>query len=342
MHWLVSIVARPIAAPRPASRRARERFDELLALWKTHIPAIDGDGSGDYEDFVEQAFRLEAALDSFGADNVWLVVSLDTDTAVNAGTGETRPVADLEHLPRYGVQPNRAHREIDMEQARLASAYYRYEAFRSRAARRLAVCGFGLEGRGVELGAVLADWSEEGVRRVFLKSVEAKQFAFATELPAAFRANQAGTLMYEELDCGAMWLDGLPESIIAQEFVPMEYEYRVFVVNRTVVAAAGCVEEFTPLDNNGFPFDHQLRRHRQAQSPVELAPEVAGILTGFARNAVDALAYEVPDLTDYVIDVALGPDGNPLIVELNSLLNSGLYASQPARVTEAMVATVPA
>jgi hypothetical protein len=139
-----------------------------------------------------------------------------------------------------------------------------------------------------------------------------------------------------------MGLEGSRESLIAQVFVPMEYEYRVFVVGKKVVTAAGCVEEFTPLDNNGFPFDHQLRRHRQAKSAVELAPEVAGILTGFARHAVDALAYEVPDLTDYVIDVALGPDGNPLIVELNSLLNAGLYASQPQRVTEAMVATVPA
>jgi hypothetical protein len=75
---------------------------------------------------------------------------------------------------------------------------------------------------------------------------------------------------------------------------------------------------------------------------VEAESAIAALLTGFARSAIDALAYEVPDLTDYVIDVALGPDGKPLIVELNSLLNSGLYASQPLRVTEAMIATVPA
>lgn len=341
MPWLVSIVARPIAAPRPASRLARERFDELLALWKTHIPAIDGDGEGDYEEFVEQVFRLEAALDSFGARNTWLVISLDTGTAVNAGTGETRPAADLQHLPRYGVQPNRRHQEIDMEQARLASAYYRYEAFRSRAGRRVAVCGFGLEGAGAELGDVLAAWSGDGVRKVFLKSVEAKQFVFGADLPAGFHAEQAGSLMYRELDCNAMWLDGRPESIIAQEFVAMEYEYRVFVVGNTVTTAAGCIEEFTPLDNQGYPFDHQLRRHRQEQTPVDAEPSIAGVLVNFARNAVDALTLEVPGLTDYVIDVALGPDGNPLIVELNSLLNSGLYASRPGLVSRALVVTAP-
>lgn len=341
MPWLVSIVARPIAAPRPASRRTRERFDELLALWKNHIPATDGDGEGDYEDFVEQAFRLEAALDAFGADNVWLVTSLNTKTAVNACTGEARPVADLQHLPRYGVQPNRYHQEIDMEQAHLAGAYYRYEAFRSRAGRRLAVCGFGLEGRGTELGEVLAGWSAEGVRKVFAKSVEAKLFAFGTDLPEGFRAEQAGSLMYQELDCGAMWLDGLPEAIIAQEFVTMEYEYRVFVVDNAVTTAAGCIEEFTPLDNQGDRFDNQLRRNRAARTPVAAQPPMAAFLLDFARDAVDALTLEVPELTDYVIDVALGPDGAPLIVELNSLLNSGLYASRPGLVSRALVVTAP-
>nr|WP_254788555.1 hypothetical protein [Arthrobacter sp. ok909] len=51
---------------------------------------------------------------------------------------------------------------------------------------------------------------------------------------------------------------------------------------------------------------------------------------------------EVPELTDYVIDVALNADGEPLIVELNSLLNSGLYASRPELVTEAKLASSPA
>lgn len=343
MSWLVSIVNRPIAAPRPASPQARARFQALLALWTRHVPATDSDGAGDYEEFVEQAVRLEAALETFGADNTWLMISTDPGTAVNAGTGETRPTADLQHLPRYGTQPSRRHEDVDMEQARLASAYYRYESFLSRAGRRLAVCGFGLEDEvdGVELGDVLAGWAADGVHKAFLKSVQVKQFAFPVDLPEGFRTEHGSRLVYDALNYGAMRLEGQRESLIAQEFVAMEYEYRVFVVGNTVTTAAGCVEEFTPLDNNGYRFDNQLRRHRQAKSPVEAEPPIAGILTGFARNAVDALVLEVPELTDYVIDVALGPDGEPLIVELNSLLNAGLYASQPERVTRAMVAAVP-
>lgn len=338
MPWLVSIVNRPIAAPRPATPAARARFDQLVALWTRHVPATDGDGAGDYEDFVEQAVRLEAVLDGFGADNVWLVISTDPRTAVNAGSGGTRPAAELQHLPRYGTQPSRRHEDVDMEQARLAAAYYRYEAFLSRAGRRLTVCGFGLEGSGVELGEVLAGWSAEGNRQAFLKSVQIKQFAFPVDLAEGFGPAGGSRLVYDALNYGAMYLEGQQESIIAQEFVTMEYEYRVFVVGNTVITAAGCIEEFTPLDNRGEAFDPQLRRQRQDKTPVASQPPMAAFLIEFARDAVEALAREVPQLTDYVIDVALGPEGTPLIVELNSLLNAGLYASQPARVTEAMAA----
>jgi hypothetical protein len=338
MPWLVNIVADPTPAPREDPPALEARKDQLLSLWSRYVPAQENDGEGDYEHFYEQAVRLEAALESFGAENTWLVISTDPGTAVNAGTDEDRPAAELQHLPRYGVQPSKRHQDVDMEQARLAGDYYLYEAFLSRAGRRLAVCGFNLEGRGAELGDVLAGWAAEGASRAFLKSVSIKQFAFPVELPGDFRPEDGGTLVYDALDYGAMYLEGAPESIIAQEFVAMEYEYRVFVVGNTVVTAAGCIEEFTPLDNRGDAFDDQLRRLRQAKTPVVSQPPMAAFLLEFARDAVAALAREVPGLTDYVIDVALGPGGAPLIVELNSLLNAGLYASQPTRVTEAMAA----
>jgi hypothetical protein len=71
---------------------------------------------------------------------------------------------------------------------------------------------------------------------------------------------------------------------------------------------------------------------------VEVQPAITRTLTGYAQQAIAALSKEVPDLRDYVIDVALSANGEPLVVELNPLLNSGLYASQPVRVTQAMAA----
>jgi hypothetical protein len=339
MPWLVSIVNRPAPAHRAALPAVQARREELLALWSRHIEPVAEDGPGDYEDFYEQAVRLESALDSFGADNVWLHVSTDRATAVNAGTGERRQAEEMEHLPSYGTQASLRHQDVDMEQARLAANYYRYEAFLSRAGRRVALCGFGMEDEtATELGDVLAGWASNGVRRAFLKSSRVKYAAFPVDLPEGFRPEHGARAVFDELDYGAMSLEGQRESLIAQEFVTMEYEYRVFVVEQCAVTGAGCIEEYTPLDNNGYAFDNKLRRNRSEMTDVELAPEIAGMLTGYARRAIEALAKEVPELEDYVIDVAMGADGQPLIIELNSLLNSGLYASQPTRVTEAMAA----
>lgn len=339
MAWLVSIVEREDPEDRPAAAAVEARKARLLSLWCRYVRPVTGRGGGDFEDFYEQAVRLEAAVDTFGADNVWLRLSSDLETAVNAGTGERRPAAELDHLPRYGTQPSRRHEDVDMEQARLAANYYRYGAFLARAGRRVEVCGFLPDDPSAkDLGDVLAGFAADGIRRAFLKTTRVKYAAFPVDLPEGYAREDAGQSVYSELDFGAMSLEGGVENMIAQEFVTMGYEYRVFVVGQTVVTAAGCVEEFTPLDNGGYRFDNKLRRNRQEKTAVEVEPALAGVLTGFARNAVDALAVEVPALTDYVIDVALGADGQPLIVELNSLLNSGLYASQPARVTEAMAA----
>jgi hypothetical protein len=339
MPWIVSIVDSADPVHRPAPPAVQARKDELLTLWSRYVRPVTGNGDGDFEDFYEQAARLQAALDAFGADNVWLHLSSDREAALNAGTGERRPAVVLGHLPRYGTQPSKRHQDVDMDQARMAADYYRYEAFLTRAGRRVQLCGFMPDDpSAVDLRDVLAGFASDGIRRAFVKTTQIKYAAFPLDMPEGFARGDVGRAVYDVLDYGAMNLEGRSENLIAQEFVPMEYEYRVFVVGQTVATAAGCIEEFTPLDNSGYRFDSQLRRNRQERTPVEVDPVIVGILTHFARKAVHALAMEVPDLTDYVIDVALSPDGQPLIVELNSLLNSGLYASQPGLVTAAMAA----
>ncbi|MET4144175.1 ATP-grasp domain-containing protein [Arthrobacter sp. UYCo732] len=340
MPWLVNIVHREDPVHRPAPAAVQSRKDSLLGLWREHIGPVAEGGEGDYEDFWEQAVRLHAAIEAFGPGNIWLTVSQhEYGEARNLGTGERRPLGELAHLPRYGAQASQRHQSVDQPQALLADNYYEYEAFRARAGRRLAVCGFAPTEEGAtDLGDVLAGFAADGIRKAFLKANLNKYAAFPVDLPEGFTRDDAGATMYDALDFGAMYLEGASRNLLAQEFVTMEYEYRVFVVGHCAVTAAGCIEEFTPLDNNGYRFDNKLRRNRAEASEVGVEPAIAGILTGFARNTIDALALEVPELTDYVIDVALGADGEPLVIELNPLLNSGLYASQPFRVTSAMAA----
>ncbi len=119
---------------------------------------------------------------------------------------------------------------------------------------------------------------------------------------------------------------------LVQEWVPMEYEYRVFIVDGTPVTGAGCVEEFTPLDRrDGEAFDTRVRRVRGngvagvSDTEVVSDPHLVAEYQCFAR----AVAIELPKgHRTVVMDVATDArNGNAMVVEFNTLPNSGLYAS---------------
>lgn len=339
MPWLVNIVDREHPVRRAATPAVQARREELLALWCEHIGPVAEGGDGDYEDFWEQACRLEAAVCGLGPENIWLTLSTDQEeTAVHLGSGEHRATAELQHLPKYGAQSSRRHQFVEQEQALLADQYWRYEAFRSRAGRRFEVCGFNPEGGGAEIRDVLAGYAAAGVTKAFVKVNLNKYATFPVTLEGVGDFTHIGNVLDPCEVWSLIYLEGAHESLQVQEFVTMEYEYRIFVVDQRPVTGAGCIEEHTPLDNNGHAFDDKLRRNRSEMTDVEADTKIVGKLTSYARQAIASLAQEVPDLRDYVIDVAMGADGTPLVVELNPLLNSGLYASQPTRVTEAMSA----
>lgn len=98
------------------------------------------------------------------------------------------------------------------------------------------------------------------------------------------------------------------------------------------------MEELTPLDNDGERFDAQMREHRNAEcpSPVESRPDILSTYIPFAEKVVEELVVERPELTRYSLDVALGRNGEPVIIEFNSESNSGFYACQPHFITDAL------
>ncbi|RAZ30565.1 hypothetical protein [Microbacterium sp. SMR1] len=101
------------------------------------------------------------------------------------------------------------------------------------------------------------------------------------------------------------------------------------VADGQVVTAAGCVEEFTPLDAiPEQPFDTRVRRDRGhlggTASQVIDEPEVVGRLLELGRRAAEEHGGTV------MIDVALDANRQrPVVVELDGLPNSGLYATDP-------------
>ena len=134
-------------------------------------------------------------------------------------------------------------------------------------------------------------------------------------------------------------LDEAPNSVVAQDLIDLQWEYRLFVVDGEVVSGAGCVEEFTPLDRTpGRPFDTLVRQYRGHHSPegkspaVSNQPWIVAELVSFGRTVAREHGGTV------VIDVAIdAATGQPVVVELNTLPNSGLYASDPWAVARALV-----
>ena len=327
---LLTIFERPLPANvRPGHE---QRTGELASLWTRYVGTPVLEEGADYEEFYEQAARLKAAVDAFG-ENIWLHVPGRKDV-VHLRHGARRTLDDLEGVPRYGAQPGNHHTTKVLRDEAMAGDYFRYEAFTSRLGRRAALAHWLPDGKGTDFVRTVRTMLNAGVTGFFVKATKTKLGIFEFSLPAdagdqdiwealAFRAGYA----LEHTGSGI-------DALFVQESVAMRCEYRMFVVGQKVVTGGASIEEFTPLDNAGA-FDVKVRVNRRAVSDVVEDPETVARLADFARGAAADLAREQPDLSNYVMDVAIGSDGQPLVIELNGLLNAGLFASDPSLVTGA-------
>lgn len=206
-------------------------------------------------------------------------------------------------------------------------------------------------GRGMKLGSLgghllkdVARWlairhADHGVERGVVKAAGRKNGIWSVELdsdPEVVRRR-----LVEEMGWTYIRLEGLENGVLAQDELEVEYELRLFVVDGVIVSAAGCVEEFTPLDRiPGKEFDTRVRRIRGhldqgMPSEVEDRPDVVERLLEFGH--VVAASHGGTVVIDVAIDAGAGADGTPVVIELNELPNSGLYASDPWLVAEALV-----
>ena len=337
MEHLVNIFPKPCP---PYTRPGHEaKASALLKTWNSAIGGREVNHEADYEDFYEQAARLHAAIEGFGPENVWLRYMRRpfADYAKNLATGKKKPADELEHLPRYGAQPGGIHDRVTDEQEQLAGNYHQAEAFGRLAGRKLALGGFGTGDDG-DAARIITGMMSEGVTDFFIKGTRTKSGIWqVSPKPGSTPTEIDLDIIASDGSYGLMMLEGRPGTMLIQERVEMTFEYRLFIVHGRVVTGAGCIEEFTPLDNRGAAFDTRVQRHRNKSAVMDDQERVYGLLD-FAEGAVAAFAAEVPELHTYVMDLAFGPDQKPLVIELNGMLNSGLYATDPLAVTRALAA----
>jgi hypothetical protein len=316
--------------PADWSETKRELADEILAdvlrTFPEKIAAIDPDG--DIEDFWEDACCVSAAWRASGTNLILKSPGTSSDPWTSDELSRRfGPVASAEEGGHHSPDTLIGHP---------------------------VVLKYG--GRGVLLGSIGGDpatdvlsWlasrhRDHGVKLGVVKAATKKGGIWVVELDDD--PEVIGRRLLEEMDWGYILLEGATNGVLAQDALKLHWEYRLFVVDGEVVSGAGCVEEFTPLDRNAHSgsFDTRVRRTRgtldqRDRSPVEDRPDIAKQLIDFGRNVAGQHGGTV------VIDVALNadatgadnPNGTPVVIELNGMSNSGLYASNPWVVMAALM-----
>lgn len=314
---------------------ADPRIEPLKASWMRAFPDAEPNATIDFEDWVENAVRLHTAL-KLAPKRVALV-----DEAHQAHYLDGTPVPvcrDSLYLGAWhrqdiaaqdqGVFAKYAYPDAFRGESDLALNYVHSQTFQARAGRELYLCGVCDEQAKpvpLDLYDCLAEMYRKGHREVIIKVNRAKYAIRRFKLEADTRKGAQASLLAQ--DDGFCWstvhLAGDPHAFIVQAVIPMNYEYRVIVVKHGAVAGAGCVEAFTPLDNEAL-WDPKMELQR-SQTPVTAQHELAHQYMMFARNFTQAYQAERPGNGNYTLDLAVS-DGRIVVVELNPLQNYGLYA----------------
>lgn len=148
-------------------------------------------------------------------------------------------------------------------------------------------------------------------------------------------AGTAARDVFAEDPFHVMRFEGDRNALLVQDAILMTHETRYFIVDGVPVSGAGCVEAHTPLDrdpNLVVGVTHSVFEEKRNDGVVIQDAAAAAALDEAARVFARQLHQEVPDMRFVVMDLALGADGQPLIIELNPYQNSGLYANDPVSI----------
>lgn len=169
-----------------------------------------------------------------------------------------------------------------------------------------------------------------GVSRLVVKFTARKTGVFTLFLsPDMTRDDIRDALIAGDRGWHLIRLAGVRDSLLIQDWIPMWFEYRLFIVDGALVSGAGCVEEFTPYHraNPQVRFDDRVRASRgngiaaRESTRVVSMPDLVDRYMRVGHQLAKLHAGTV------VVDLAQTTHDQIVIVEMNSLPNAGLYAS---------------
>lgn len=283
------------------------------------ITPIDVDA--DFEDCWEDRCRLSAAWRASGGD-----------LEIHSGAWNAEQLAH--RLGPVWREEEGGHHSLDKL---IAHPLVRDNCGRSLTLTTLPELGEPMDARHPSTLSEIARLARAGFSHAVVKSVERKGGVWM--VPASKAESENSDALFAALDWAAVRLAGMSGALLVQPAIDMSFEYRLFVVDGELVSAAGCVEEFTPLDRRpGERFDTRVRERRGhlypgGPSPLVDRPDLVHRYLLFGAELAAVHGGTV------VIDVAVNAgSGETIVVELNDLPNSGLYASDPWLVAERLMA----
>lgn len=332
----MQILHRPLSANQHPEK-ASERCPDLLARYLAHFPNSEA-ANIDFEDWAENTLML-AALEDQARKLALPLRLLETGGAVHYSgiTGQT-PDAAPGATPtvmwgcfRPGDTfsfPERANLHWNNRQiARTVARWPLSETFRRHAGRHVEILDMSIDA----VRGAFSRLKAAGHTQAFLKTVE-KSWSSKVDLSEDVPVDMAWDIIANE---------GATNALILQGLITPACEYRVFVVGDRPVTGTGCIESFTPLDrrpNEETGFDPRVEADRNRGVICE-HPALVESYREFAAAFASSWAAEHGPATAYTLDLCVDLATREIVpIELNPMLNTGLYASDPARLAQALVA----
>lgn len=310
----------------PIVQKKSNLFRDIVKVWMKFYPKAEESGNVDFEDYTENAFQLHNA---YLAGVEIYVFNRETASFINEKREEYITEDDHKKVfigtafkERSLNEDYRSNMFPSSTELRIAERYYLLNTFKKHAGRRIEIGSFADENNyrtvlsNLPNGNYMVKMCAQKYMPLVKVVVDEGKVVFENE-----RAEDA-------LGLAGCHLEGNKHGVIIQDELDMQYEYRFLVKDNNLVSGAGCIESFTPLDRiEEYVFDPQVEKTRN-KSEVEINEPVVAKMLDQAMLIVLEIQKESPELTSYVLDLAIdGQTGKPIIVELNPFHNYGLYAN---------------
>lgn len=296
----------------------------ILDAWLEIFPDSQPD-ERDKEDWVENACFIEA-FHRLGIEHeilaetggAWISASEDS---IVSGKGEASffhtGIRGLDHVT--GIEHS-----LPLQGANCLEAVSRHAS--SPAFLEIA-------GRRMELVRPERQAMEEAIRRIVPEDGEIFVKTLKKEMAGRF-AIRSGSSAWDQLcdqDEGIMWsmvqYEGNETPFFSvQGVIEPTYEYRMFIVGNEPVCGAGCIEAYTPLNNEQL-FDAKMeerRNHSQVTTQQDIVNRYIETAQAFGNRFAEENGKDIAYGLDLCIDANTG---KVAAIELNLPMNLGRYAS---------------